>query len=265
MFTHLIHSVADVWIIWGLGISLLLIVVYRSLNSRRWTSLREFARDEEGASYALAYMMAFPVYMLTVCIVVQATMMLIVKCGVMYAAHNAARAAVVWRSTGPSDEEGLELAEEKAHNAAVLAVTPFASGNDAHRKLYQYDPFRGSRALLALPKAYAYDILYRLMATHTEAQDSLAKSKYVRDKFIYASAMTDVSLAEHTNEFNESLSVTVTYTMPIHIPLAGRLMGTRHSSRRGYYRDIEATATLPLETPESDTGTLGIEYDPSEL
>jgi hypothetical protein len=200
--------------------------------------------------------------MLTVCIVVQATMILIVKCGVMYAAHNAARAAVVWRSAGPSgsDEEGL-----KAHNAAVLAVTPFASGYDAHHNVYRYDLFRSLRALQAELKAHGYNLLYRQMARHTEAQDSLAKSQYVRRKFVYASAMTDVSLAEHTNQFNESLSVTVKFRMPIHIPAAGRIMGTLHWSRRGYYRDIEATATLPLETPESDTGTLGIEYDPSLL
>ena len=67
------------------------------------------------------------------------------------------------------------------------------------------------------------------------------------------------------NFFNKPLQVEVSYRMPIHIPGTGYLLGRMHVSRQFFYRDVRATATLPLETPESDSGKLGIDYDSTLL
>lgn len=267
MLSELFYSIEDVWAIWLISCGALSALLYRSLRVAHWRTVANFLRDEQGASYALPYMMAFPVYMLMVCFVIQSSMIIIVKIGVMHSAHMAARSAVVWRAADPQDHaRGLELAEDKAQYAAVMAIAPVASGYTAHQNVFFYDLGGAQlKAAAALPKSFGYQLLYEQLAGNTEAADNLAEADYVRRKFIYASAMTDVELSDHVNAFNQSLSAEVNYRMPIHIPGAGRVMGTLHWSGKGYYRDITARAMLPLETPESPDGFLGIQYDPTRL
>ena len=267
MLHDLTYSVEDVWLIWIASITALCILVFFSLRCRNWGSVLHFFRDERGASYALPYMMTFPIYMIFVCWTVQSSMILIVKIGVMHSAHMAARSAVVWRSADPfSQSRGWELAEEKARQAATVTMVPFASGYRGHTNVYRFDPAGQMRAWRAYPQAFAYDRLYRQLASHTEAGDSLAKSDFVQRKYRYAAAMTtDVVLLETANAFNAELSTEVTFRMPIHVPLAGRLLGKIHETGQGYIRDISAKSILPLETPESPDRLLGIGYDPSLL
>ena len=242
MFTELFHSVEDVWAIWFISCALLSVLVYRAFRFQHWRSLTSFMRDERGASYALNYLMTFPFYLITVCWVIQSTMILIVKIGVMHSAHVAARSAVVWRPADPEDDDdGLETAEDKAQSAAAWAMTPYASGLERHEDLIPIWRRFTPRAFKAEIEAFAYDELYRHFAQDSEAQESLAVPEFVRRKFRYASAMTDVTLSDHENRFNEELSATVEFRMPIHIPGAGWVLGSWSSN--GFYRDIEATAT----------------------
>lgn len=267
MWEQLLANDRDVWAIWLISSSLLCGLVGWSLRHRNWPSLTSFLRDEGGASYMLPYMMTFPIYMIFVCWTIQSSMILIVKFGVIHSAHMAARSAVVWRSADPfSQAKGWQLAEEKARQAATVCMVPFASGYRGHTQVYQLSLSGQTRAIKAIPQSLMYDQLYRQLASHTAAGNSLAKSDFVRRKFRYAAAMTtDVVLQEQSNSFNRDLSVDVTFRMPIHLPLAGRLLGTRHWTGRGYYRDITARAVLPLETPETPDRLLGIGYDPSLL
>lgn len=266
MLSDLIYSVEDVWLFWLVNCAVLSVLIYRSLSSQNWYGIASFFRDERGASYALNYLMTFPFYLILVCWVIQGTMILIVKIGVMHSAHMAARSAIVWRPAHPYDDAtGLQQAKEKARCAAALAITPYASGLKAHQNVFLFDPPAQARAIAAIPHAFAYDKLYRVYAEQSEAKNHLSQSAFIQRKFRYASAMTYVDLAQHTNQFNEELHVDVRFRMPIHIPGAGRLLGTLHPSQMGYYRDVRARATLPLETPESPDGRLGIDYDSSQL
>ena len=266
MWSELFYSVEDAWLISLCGCCVIVYSVYQALQSRHWLSWQGFFRDERGASYTMNYMLTFPFFLFTVCWTIQGCMILIVKIGVMHSAHMAARSAVVWRSADPySNQAGLELAKEKASKAAMLALVPYASGLRSHEKLYQFDFGALGRSLEAIPAAIAYDRLYRQLAKNSAAQRRMPSSGFLQRKYRYAAAMTTVELGQHTNRFNEDLPVQVRFRMPIHIPGAGRLMGTLHWSRTGFYRDVTARATLPLETPETPDGRLGIEYDSSQL
>jgi hypothetical protein len=265
MYSNLLDSVADVWVIWLASSLIFSLLVFRSFRSQHWRTVAVFLRDERGASYALSYLMTFPFYLMTVCFVIQSTMILIVKIGVMHSAHVAARSAVVWRPAHPDNhQQGLNNARDKARHAAALALAPYASGLEAHRKLYVLRPQSAARLPRAMAEAFAYDELYRKwLAKHSEAKDCLAKPEFVQRKYTYASAMTNLTLSSHANRFNEQLSANVDFLMPIHIPGTGWMLGSW--SPVGFYRNVKATATLPLETAETPDGRLGIGYDSSRL
>ncbi len=265
MWEQLLATDRDVWALWLVSSSLLCVLVGWALRHRNWSSLTGFLRDERGAGYMLPYMMTFPIYMIFVSWTIQSSMILIVKFGVIHSAHMAARSAVVWRSADPySQAKGWQLAQEKARQAATVSMVPFASGYRGHTQLCLLT--NPGRFAESAPQAFVYDQLYRQLASHTAAGNSLAKSDFVQRKYLYAAAMTTgVALEEQSNDFNRDLSVDVTFRMPIHLPLTGRLLGHLHWTGRGYYRDISARAVLPLETPESPDRLLGIGYDPSSL
>ncbi len=258
MISELTYSIEDVWLIWFCCVSSLLALIIRATRLQPWRSLTVFLRDERGASYALPYLMTFPFYMFFVLWTVQSTMIIIVKIGVMHAAHMSARSAVVWRPAHPFDHTaGLTKAKQEAKQAAVLAIVPYASGLSGHQNLKTQ--FSG------LVDGFKYDLLYRQLAQNSEAKNSLANSTFLRRKYQYASGMTSVELLQHSNRFNQALSAEVSFRMPIHIPGTGRLLGTRDWIFGGYYRDVKAKATLPLETADSPDGRLGIQYDSTLL
>jgi hypothetical protein len=266
MVSEFFHGNADAWAIWLISAGIFSILVYRSFRYGCWREVNAFLADEAGASYALPYLMTFPIYLFTVCLVVQSTMIMLVKIGTMHAAHSAARSAIVWRSGTPdSDSSNLVLANEKARQSAAATMTPFSSGLEAHRKVFQFDMVARFRSVVAIPGSYVYDKLYRQLVSNTNAGNRVLKPTYVRAKYQYAAAMTDVTIDRHINEFSQPLVVRVKHRMPIYIPGTGRILGQMHWSRRFYYRDVESVATLPLETPESPDLRLGIEYDSTQL
>lgn len=266
MVNEFLHANTDAIAVWLVSTAVLSILIYRSIRYGCWRDVKAFFADESGASYALPYLMSFPIYLFFVCLVVQSTMIMLVKIGTMHAAHVAARTAVVWRSGTPdSDSFNLSLANEKARNAAAVTMTPFASGLESHRRVFRLDMMAGIRAAAAIPGSYAYDQLYRQLARNTNAGTRVLRPTYVRAKYQYAAAMTDVSIERHVNEFSKPIVVTVNHRMPLYIPGTGRILGQMHWSRGFYFRDVESVATLPLETPESPDLLLGIEYDSTQL
>lgn len=270
MIADFTESVEDVWLIWLLSTSALTFVVYRALRVNQWSKWSQFFKEERGASYALSYLMTFPFYLMLVCWVIQSSMILLVKIGLTHAAHSAARSAVVWRSASlRSNADGLLLANEKSQHAAAMAMVPYASGLREHAKLYLLDPqyMNGGRYAIATAEAVGYEKLFREFAKHSEAGGSAPKSDFVHRKYIYAAMMTKVTLQPHRFNFNEPLRVTVSFRMPLHIPGTGRVLGSLHWTGLGYYRDVTATAALPLETPDTEDPRrgLGINYDSAVL
>ncbi len=290
------ESVGDIWLIWALCLIALSLLLWRGLSRFKWPSLREFARDEEGASYALPYVLTFPFVMLLVCLMIQSSLILLVKFGTVYAGYAASRSAIVWRSSDPeSDKKGLANAEYYAHRAAMLAMTPFSSGYRDHaERIFAAQlaraistgefPFSNSEVhTIALDQLFDLysDMYFRLAKQHSESSghspiikspNALAREEYVKNKLIYAGLATEVEFDEKFKnggvEWNDDVKVTVKHRMHLHIPGAARAL----SNARGgsfwnplfFVRDIESTVTLPSEAPR-ELGKLNVPYDPAFL
>lgn len=273
-------SVADVYCIWGCSAIALAVLVRASLQCRPWKTALALASDERGASYALSYVLTFPFFLMLMCLIVQASLILMVKMGTVYAAYSAARTSVVWRPSepliarGPAADTRYDYALEKSRRAAAVAMTPFATGYRRH--LVGLFPMGAVN-----PGAYAdaapYVALYRTLASRAGARDhnnhspvlsrfdpqAAARVEYVATKFLYASAATRVELKRPIAAWNKPVEVSVTYTMPMHMPAVGRVFGSWW--KPFFAREITTKATIPSESAETTSGRLNIPYDPKEL
>lgn len=291
-----VESVGDIWLIWGFCLVGLSLILWRGFARFRWPSIRQFARDETGASYALPYVMTFPFVMLLVCLMIQCSLILLVKFGTVYAGFAASRSAIVWRSSDPeSDQKGLANADYYAHRAAMLAMTPFSSGYRDHaERVFATQlaetissgkfPFSNSEVHTILLDQFfgLYSGMYvRLGEQHADSgghspiiksPNALAKEGYVENKLIYAGLATQVEFDDAFEKqaipWNGDVTVTVKHRMHLHIPGAARALS---SSSGGsfwnplyFVRDIESTITLPSETPR-ELGKLNVPYDPAFL
>lgn len=283
LWTEAFTTVVDVWIIWLASAIVFCFGLFRVLKNCSWRRVADFAADERGASYALSYVMTFPAYLLLMCLMIQATLILMVKLGTVYAAHAAARSAIVWQCSQPersdSSEDRSAFAERTAHRAAALAMAPFASGLkhhlDAEFSLLTMDPVKYGLAHL---DAEAYLAMYKQLGEHHAHTDrspllgalsrwdrnALALDSYVKNKVKFAYAATEVTFgSDAIPAWNTDCKVTVTYSMPMHVPVVGRVFGD--TSRPFYARDITTEAILPSEAPETATKRLNIPYDPRKL
>jgi len=236
-----------------------------------WRRLVRFLADERGASYALPYVLTFPIYLLLVCLMIQPTLILMVKMGTMYAAHAAARAAIVWRSDEPeaqTDAGGRLNAEEHAFKAAYLAMTPFTSSSQKH---YDHPEFVNHSPKLdpVIPTYHATylrrqqrnvdrdDVQPARIVSHPDQAGSLA---YIEHKIRVAAGTLHVDMNMEPNGFNRDVTAKVRYNMPMHIPGAGRILGVAGPDMF-FAREISSVVTLPSETPKSANKRLGICYD----
>jgi len=258
------HSVEDVWAIVIVCAVLLGCGVYWGLSRCSWRSWKQFSDDEDGASYAIPYVMTFPIYLLIVCLILQGAMILMVKMGSIYAAYTAARSAVVWQSAGTAAE-----ARSKARRAAVAAMTPFASSDKRHQKAFLVTPF-------PTPDAIIYYDAYARAAKENRQQDPgkvnpairnpsrIASANYITTKYNFASRAVSLDLTP-AGAWNSDVEATLRYEMPMSVPGAGRILGRPWLPQRFYSRLIESRVTLPSETPRTPDGQIGIGYDPRQL
>lgn len=273
-----LSSVADVWAIWALSLLALVLLVRRAFRFHKWSGASAFASDERGASYALSYVLTFPFYLLLMCLIIQATLILMVKMGTVYAAYAAARTAVVWRPSQPerptSTDERYDYTLEKAERAAALAMTPFSTGYEHHLNgLFPWARLN----LFSQADALAYENMYNTIGSYNASvdrsnylyflrrfdTDALAKKQYVKNKLLFASHATDVEFDEELVPWNEDVQVTVSYTMPMHVPAVGRVFGDWY--RPFFAKIVSTTATLPSEAAETESHRINIPYDPYEL
>jgi hypothetical protein len=275
---EIFRSVEDVWVVWLLGGGVLAWLIARAGRPRRWRHFASFLADERGASYALPYVLTFPFYVLLICVFIQATMILMVKMGSIYAAYAAARSAVVWRSAEPyaaDDSTAAGFATDRAQRAAALAMTPMATSLNAHfLAVAAHRPFASPRVAQSVVLCPLYYGAYtKMLGLNVQSRsgasgpsfipsgefNSPASETYVAAKLRYALMATDVDLTIENNEFNADLKATVSYVMPMHVPGVGRFLGQGPASMY-YARTITSSAVLPLETPLSDNKRLGIPY-----
>jgi len=238
--SEIFRSVEDVWVLWAAA-ALALTALAR--GPRRAGGWRRLLESEDGAAYSLVYVMTFPIYMMLVCLVIQSTLILVVKMGTVYAAFAAARAAVVW---GPAEPP---MGLEKARLAAVGAMAPFASSSSSHAA-------GAGVSGASSPAARRYFEAYRRYSRGP------ATANYLISKYRFAERATEVSPGATPARPGDDLTVEMTYEMPLVIPGAGRILGHRAPwpAARFWTRRIASSATLTDETPAGPDQTLGIDY-----
>ena len=290
-------SVLDIWLIWVVALLLLAICCRRVIGRFGIVSCRRFHACEEGASYALPYVLTFPIFVLLMAIFMQASLILLCKIGTVYSAYSSARTFIVWQSAAQNETVvGLQFdfAKFKAMRAASMAMVPFASSNPRHlTSMYPgfpslngptvgsaVFPSRVVEMLTRIDEPQYSKVYYRMLSdankqdtapVHKIIQNRLlgAKRAYVKNKYKFAAASTKVTLPEQLVPWNEDVTVKVRYRMPFHVPGTARILGGKSMRTGGFfglttfYRDIETTVTLPSEAAKTPNGKTGIPYQPS--
>ncbi|MDC0936656.1 hypothetical protein OAS39_10245 [Pirellulales bacterium] len=282
------RSVGDVWFVWLACVAVLAWSVRRSVGRLNLRRLQVALADERGATYVLPYMLTFPIYLLVMCLMIQSTMILMVKMVSMQAAQATARSAVVWRSAHPFDDKGGgNLAVERGHYAAAIAMTPVASSQDTHMEnpLLESDIFHKAtdldwahlRQSIYRNSLQAYQDAYRDIASDNVERDEvrtnpvvrlpdeIAPDKYLDKKLRYAAWATRVEIDSDPkyNQWNEPFTIELVYLMPMNIPGAGRILGQFHGRGEFHSRLIVTKATMTMESPKTENRRLGIGYAPS--
>ncbi len=137
------QSVEDVWVIWIITVMILAYSVRRALRGFSWASVKRFSKSEAGASYALAYVLTFPFYLLLMAMLLQASLILMCKIGTSYSAYCTARTVTAWQGHEPSSSDNIDYAKHylryKAKRAATMAMVPFANSYP-HKDLFPAYP-----------------------------------------------------------------------------------------------------------------------------
>ncbi len=289
---EIFRGVEIIWVIWLVGVLVLLHGLTRIRIADRRPKLAELVQCERGASYSLAYIFVVPVYLLFLCVVFESSMLLVAKVGTMYAAHAGARSAVVWQSA--DHKNGKSVRSERIRQSIRVAMAPFVSNRKSDvvptnfgsvgdlapdgNWLYpnQYSGLKnGTQTSLDLngvpletaqfTGAYkAYELGSKGQNppgnrpySRTEAPISIVATKYANASTRLIIRVNDKdSLPDQPWPAGEPVSVKVTYRAPLYIPGARRFL-----TRGGLpWVEITSVATLPNETPVSADRTLGIKY-----
>lgn len=218
---------------------------------------------DDGASYSLTYVMAFPIVAMLVAVMLESMLLMLAKQGTQYAAYAAARSAAVWVDAEPNDDW-----IDKPIKAGKRAMIGVASGSPHHAILLQ--PRIVSNLSLARDEQMLL-AAFKLASESTDLSDA-----YLRRKIRTAYLQTDVSIREEPvaniskpREDNVRgnpgadgtvMIATIRYRAPIHVPVVGRIFGTRDPITKLRYWEITSEAAIPREKPRSANGTLGIDY-----
>ena len=260
----LFESVVDVWVVWAVTLLLLTWLTRKVLGNFRLARVRRFHGEESGASYALPYMLTFPIFILIMACFIQATLILMAKIGTVYAAHSACRTYIVWQSAGQGASVPIigdfDYPKYKAKRAATMAMVPFASSFEQHRtNLYPTFPIdvgavfgdgdgimpSTAANLLTYVDREAYLRMYRRTLANANKEEQGAGTftsdiilnrkqgstdQYIKNKYLYAAAATRVYTPEDMVKWNGDLEVKVKYRMPFLIPGTARFLGgTRYA------------------------------------
>ena len=238
------QSVEIVWSIWIVSSSLLALLLWRVLSLCRRTDFLSLMRSEDGSAYVISYVLAFPLFMLLVCAVVQSTIILVVKIGHVYAAYAATRSAIVWMEAEPRNGFRDRVRRDRIEHAAVNAMAPFGSSSGIHAR------WLGTN--FSSDSAETYFDAYRSYSRGP------APRAYISRKYLCARKQTEIlSLAPDQPTENEPVTVKLRYMMPFHIPWFAKLLG------HDRYMPIETEVTLPFEGTHGPPPESGLRRQPS--
>jgi hypothetical protein len=222
-------------------------------------SLRRIARRDRGVSYSLSVVMIVPLYMMVMICAFELALLMLARLGTQYAAHAAARAAVVWVDALPE-----ELRDERIHQAAVMNIAPYTGGRQ--REVDDAGPppawaaefatdFADAVRVFEAPAAQAGITATRPYTPSRTPPDG----GFLRRKFLSAAARTTVTVEPFDRtDPHAPIAVTVTFRAPLYFPVVSRFLDPDRSAPFEY--PLTATVTLPADGPKSKDRTLGIEY-----
>ena len=206
--------------------------------------MRALIRRQRGASYSLPFVMVVPFYLVFVLAVFEAGFLVLARVQTQYAAHAAARSAVVWRSTPDP-----AIAELNINRSAWMSLAPCV--------LTRWNGDSGPLPTGARESAPGYGAAIRRAST-----GSGPSAQIMEQKFLKAAARTTVTVEElKPGDSHGLLRVTVTFRAPLYFPVASRFLDPDGSPPFEY--PLTATVTFPNEAPESESRTLGIDYRPA--
>lgn len=227
-------SVEHIWFIWFVSLVITGVMTVQALHQLNWRSFLYMHREEDGAAYSLAYIMTFPIYVMFVCLVVETTLILIVKIGTVYGAYACARSYVVFHSLDSG------LAQDRFHQAAVMAMAPFGSSNKRH--------LDGNSSGTAANRANDY-----VAGAQAFFQNQPINLARIRNKYLYANQATAVTAIKTGNQPQGVVEITLRYQTPLHVPGVTRFLGKRSPRGGGYYIiEMETKASLPDEAPNNE-------------
>ncbi len=292
------ESVLDIWLVWAVALLLLALCCRRVIGRFGWANLRRFYSCEEGASYALPYVLTFPIFVMLMAVFMQASLILICKIGTVYSAYSTARTFIVWQSAAQDVSVGgvqFDFPKFKALRAASMAMVPFASSNPRHLKdMYPTFPVLiGNDGGSSVPTSLAvglltnidrplYSKMYNRLLSDANQHDTgpvhkVIKDKkmgasdaYIENKYKFAVAATRVTMPkDKLAKWNVDVTVKIRYRMPFHVPGTARILGGQSMKPwwffgpTTFYRDIETSVTMPSEAAKTPNGKIGIPYQPS--
>jgi hypothetical protein len=242
------ETLAAAWVISGVFVFFLTIYALRFIQ---WRPLLKLHREENGAAYALDFVMIFPIYVILVAVFLETTLMFQAKIGTMFAAYTAARSASVHTTVAlPEDRNGFITDEAflYAKRSAVYAMTPFACGMKETPSTSQnctnfwnaYDDYLEGKNKPAISTAYRVK------------------------KYGYAEIATNVSLelgeGDDSQPWTRDIIATIEYEAPFFLPYIGKLLGGKQGQFSDVVSIIVSTAAIQNECPQNETGSLGIQY-----
>lgn len=251
---HVLNSpIVYLWV-FSVGIG---VVLLSRLPCPKWRGFTSVIREEDGAGYSLSLALLTPLYTLLVCVVIECTLLLVVKIGVTQAAFAAARSASVWLPAEQVGDTSDARLVGMVHLAAVNSLAPFASSLDSHR------------VSTSTPAGFA-NSFHEVYTTFVGGGQKQIRD-YSRQKWNYAFAATNVSfdpplrelMRPRRRDHDEVIEVTVTYEMPFNTSAAGMVFGSPSDlpGANFYSRKVSSSFQLQLERPQSGDRSLGIEYD----
>lgn len=209
--------------------------------------------DEDGVSYTLPFVLLLPLYLFIVLCILQASLIMLARVGLAYAAHAGARSAVVWQSAQPAGQ-----CDARVRQAVFTALAPFTGSGAAPGK-----PKPISRAVETGADEYADAFLaYSAPAGGSPLAEVLGLPRAtgregLRRRYLAAAQRTRVEVSPEGARSDEEITVTVRYRFRLLVPVVARWFAQGGDTRE---YTIAATATLPSEAPASGDGTLGIPY-----
>jgi hypothetical protein len=251
---EIFRGMGPIWLIWITGVAVLLggfVVFCRRLRQQRWAALT----GESGASYSLGFVFVAPIYLFFLLMVYESSLLLVAKVGTMYAAHAAARSAVVWGTAEPAS-----LRSDKIDQAAWTAMTPFVGARfrDLDFAEIPNSAYLQSAELVAVYMLYSTGSAGQPAPAVRPYPRSNAPADYLVRKYLNAASRTRYTITADDNTPNADTTVVLRYQAPLYFPGVSRFLASNNSWPYEY--TIESRAVLPNETPVSADRRLGIDY-----